>query len=154
MAWVDIADGEAGSSVRTKLNALGASNDLKAVNNALVPAAAPSTTAAGYLGAPQNLGLDAGNVALALTDCGKHLYHTDGNTRTLTIPANVSVAFPIGTVIAGVNENGAGVLTIAITTDTLRWGSSTGSRSVAANGSFTLLKVAAAVWRLTGDGIT
>jgi hypothetical protein len=120
----------------------------------LTPAAAPSTTSLGYLGAPQNLGLDSGNVTLALTDCGKHIYHSDGNTRTLTIPANGSVAFPVGTVIAGVNENGAGVLTIAITTDTLRWGSSTGSRSVAANGSWTLLKVASTLWRLTGDGIT
>lgn len=120
----------------------------------LTPAAAPSTTAIGYLGAPQNIGLDSGNVTLALTDCGKHIYHSDGNTRTLTIPANGSVAFPVGTAIAGVNENAAGVLTIAITTDTLRWGSATGSRSVAANGSYTLLKVAATLWRLTGDGIT
>lgn len=120
----------------------------------ITPAAAPSATAVGYLGAPQNIGLDSGNVTLALTDSGKHVYHSDANTRTLTIPANGSVAFQIGTVIVGVNENAAGVLTIAITTDTLRWGSSTGSRTVAANGTFSLLKVAATVWRLTGDGIT
>lgn len=30
MAWVDIANGEIGASVRTKLNALGTSNDTKA----------------------------------------------------------------------------------------------------------------------------
>lgn len=120
----------------------------------ITPEATPTTTAIGYLGAPQNLGLDSGNVTLAMSDAGKHVYHTDGNARDLTIPANGSVAFPVGTVIAGVNENGAGVVTIKITTDTLRWGSSTGQRAVAANGSFTLLKVASTVWRLTGDGIT
>ena len=120
----------------------------------VVAATGAAANTVGYIGAPHNIGLDSGNVTLALTDSGKHVYHSDGNTRTLTIPANASVAFPVGAVIAGVNENGAGVLTIAITSDTLRWGSSTGSRSVAANGSFTLLKVAATVWRLTGDGIT
>lgn len=120
----------------------------------ITPAAAPSTTAVGYLGAPQNIGLDSGNVTLALTDCGKHIYHTDANARDLTIPANGSIAFPVGTVIAGVNESGAGVVTLKITTDTLRWGSSTGQRTIAANASFSLLKVAATVWRLTGDGIT
>ena len=47
-----------------------------------------------------------------------------------------------------------GNVTIAITTDTLRWGSSTGSRTLAANGTATALKVASTTWRLTGDGIT
>ena len=112
----------------------------------------PPTNAVGYLGAPQMS--DQDDYTLVLADAGKHYYHVSGSAHTLTIPANASVAFPIGTVIAGVNENGAGILTIAITTDTLRWGSSTGSRSVAANGAFSLLKVTATVWRLTGDGIT
>ncbi len=91
---------------------------------------------------------------MALTDCGKSIYHTDGSARDLTIPANGTIAFPIGTCIAGVNENAAGVVTLKITSDTLRWGSSTGQRTIAANASFSLLKVAATVWRLTGDGIT
>lgn len=109
----------------------------------------------GYLNTiPQNIGLDSGNVTMALTDVGKHFYHTDANARDLTIPANSSVAFPVGSVMAGVNENGAGVVTMKITTDTLRWGSSTGQRTIAANASWSLLKVASALWRLTGDGIT
>lgn len=119
----------------------------------LTPAAAPSTTAIGYLGAPQNLGLDSGTVNLALTDCGKSIDHTDSNARSLVIPANGSVAFPIGTVIVGSNE-GSGVVTISITTDTLRWGSSTGSRAIAQHGSWALRKVTSTVWRLTGDGIS
>lgn len=119
----------------------------------LTPAAAPSTTAIGYLGAPQNLGLDSGNYTLVMGDCGKSIDKTTASTRTLTIPANSSVAFPVGTILCGSNE-GAGALSIAITTDTLRWGSSTGTRSVAQHGSWTLRKIASTTWRLTGDGIT
>lgn len=112
----------------------------------------PVATSVGFLGAPQMS--DQDDYTLALTDSGGHYYHVSGTPHTLTIPANASIAFPIGTVIAIVNENGAGALAIAITSDTLRWGSSTGSRSLAANGTATLLKVASTVWRLTGDGIT
>lgn len=112
----------------------------------------PPTNAPGYLGAPQNI--VSGNYTTVLTDAGKHFYHTSGSTHTLTIDSNANVAYPIGTVMAGVNENGAGALTLSITSDTLRWGSSTGSRTIAANGSFSVVKVAATVWRLTGDGIT
>ncbi len=112
----------------------------------------PVATSVGFLGSPQMS--DQDDYTLALADAGGHYYHVSGSTHTLTIPANGSIAFPIGTVIAVVNENGGGNLSIAITTDTLRWGSNTGTRTLAANGSATLLKVASAVWRLTGDGIT
>jgi len=118
----------------------------------LTPAATPSTTAVGYLGAPQMS--DQDDYTLVMADAGKHYYHVSGSTHTLTIPANASVAFPIGTVIAVLNESGGGNLSIAITSDTLRWGSSTGTRTLAANGTATLLKVTSTVWRLTGDGIT
>ncbi len=137
----------------TRANTWSGKQDFSAGGD-LTPATTPTTTAIGYLGAPQNIGLDSGNVTLAMTDCGKHVYHTDGNARDLTIPANGSVAFPVGTVIAGSNENAAGVVTLKITTDTLRWGSSTGQRTLAANATFSLLKVQSTVWRLTGDGIT
>lgn len=112
----------------------------------------PVATSVGFLGAPQMS--DQDDYTLALTDAGGHYYHVSGSTHTLTIPANASVAFPIGTVIGIVNENGGGALSIAITSDTLRWGSSTGTRSLAANGVASLLKVTSTVWRLTGDGIT
>lgn len=112
----------------------------------------PAATSVGYLGSPQMS--DQDDYTLVLNDAGGHYYHVSATPHTLTIPANASVAFPIGTVIAIVNENGAGNLTLAITTDTLRWGSSTGSRTIAADGTATLLKVTSTVWRLTGDGIT
>lgn len=112
----------------------------------------PVTNSVGFLGSPQIA--DQDDYTLALADSGGHYYHVSGTPHTLTIPANGSIAFPIGTVIAIVNENGAGNITLAITSDTLRWGASTGSRTIAANGTATLIKVAATVWRLTGDGIT
>lgn len=114
----------------------------------------PATTSVGYLGSPQIS--DSDDYTFVLSDAGKHYYHPASSSpdHTLTIPANASVAFPIGTVLAGVNEDGAGDLTIAITSDTLRWTDQVGSRTVAENGTFSLLKVASTVWRLTGDGIT
>ena len=106
----------------------------------------------GYKGAP--VVASDSTTSFALTDCGKLWYHTSGSAHTWTIPANASVAFPIGTVILLENESGGGNVTVAITTDTLRWGSSTGSRTLAANGSAAIKKVAATVWRMTGTGIT
>lgn len=96
--------------------------------------------------------------ALVLTDGEKHIFHpaADTTARTWTIPANASVAFPIGTAVTFVNENGAGVVTIAITSDTLRWAGSgtTGSRSLAANGMATALKVTSTEWCISGTGLT
>jgi hypothetical protein len=118
----------------------------------ITPAAAPTTTAIGYLGSPINT-QDA-NYTTVMSDCGKTLYHTSASTHTWTIDSNANVACPIGTQIGFSNENGGGNVTIAITSDTLRWGSSTGSRTLAANGSAVAQKMTSTLWRLTGDGIT
>ena len=92
-----------------------------------------------------------------LEDMAAEFLHpgSDATARTWTIPANSSVAFPIGTEIPGFNPNGAGVLTIS-TTDTLRLAGAgtTGSRTVAANGEFRLKKVAATEWQINGVGVT
>lgn len=112
----------------------------------------PVATSVGFLGSPQMS--DQDDYTLALTDAGGHYYHVSGTPHTLTIPANTSIAFPIGTVIGIVNEDGAGDITLAITDDTLRWTDQTGSRTIAENGTATLIKVTSTVWRLTGDGIT
>ncbi len=120
----------------------------------ITPTATPATNEIGYLGSPILTGLDSGNVAPALTDCGKTFYHTDANARNFTIPANGSIAFPVGTILAIENESGAAAVSIIITTDTLRWGSSTGTRTLAANGGCSIQKVASTVWRIRGEGIT
>jgi hypothetical protein len=118
----------------------------------LTPAATPATTSLGYLGTPLNT--QNGTYQFVMGDAGKTIYHTSGSAHTYTIPANGAVAFPIGTIVAIENENGGGNVTLAITTDTLRWGASTGSRTIAANGSAAIKKVTSTLWRLVGTGIS
>ena len=95
---------------------------------------------------------------LVLTDGGKHILHPSSDTtaRTVTIPANASVAFPVGTAVTFVNQSGAGSLTIAITSDTKRLAGAgtTGSRTLAANGVATALKIASTEWIISGAGLT
>jgi hypothetical protein len=95
---------------------------------------------------------------LVLADSGKHILHPSADTtaRIWTIPANSSVAFPIGTAVTFINQNSAGVITIAITTDTMRWAGSgtTGSRTLAANGIATAVKVTSTEWIISGTGLT
>ncbi len=89
----------------------------------------------GYRNVPQNS--KSTNYTLVLSDAGKHILHPSADTtaRTFTIPKNSSVAYEIGTALTFVNQNSAGVLTIAITTDTMRLAGAgtTGSRTLAAN---------------------
>jgi hypothetical protein len=98
------------------------------------------------------------NYIAVLSDSGKHLYHPSADTtaRTFTIPSNASVAYPIGAVLMFVNDDGAGVLTIAIDTDTLRLAGAgtTGSRTLAANGVATAVKVTSTSWIISGTNLT
>lgn len=110
----------------------------------------------GFLLIPQNSQSTA--YTLALSDSGKHILHPSADTtaRTFTIPANSAVAFPIGTAITFVNQASAGVVTIAITTDTMRLAGqgTTGSRTLAANGVATAIKLTATEWIISGTGLT
>jgi hypothetical protein len=114
------------------------------------------TDAVGFRNIPQNSQSTA--YTLVLADSGKHIFHpsVDTTARTFTIPANSSVAYPIGTAITFINQNGAGVVTIAITTDTMRLSpaGTTGSRTLAANGSATCIKVTSTEWLISGSGLT
>lgn len=104
-----------------------------------------------YIGMPQNIQNAA--YGLVLTDAGKQIYHNEVTARVYTIPANVAIAFDIGTIIEIANAAGAGTITLAITTDTLQRGdgtAGTGSRTIAASSIATIRKVEAAVWMITG----
>lgn len=118
--------------------------------------AAPGVANFGYLNIPQNS--QSAAYTLVLADSGKHILHPSADTtaRTFTIPANGSVAFPIGTAITFVNQNGAGNITIAITTDTMRLAGvgTTGSRTLTANGTATALKITATEWLISGVNLT
>ncbi len=110
----------------------------------------------GFRNIPQNS--KSANYTCVLADAGDHILHPSADTtaRTFTIPANSSVPYPIGTAITFVNQNGAGVVTIAITTDTMRLAGAgtTGSRTLAANGVATALKIAATEWIISGGGLS
>lgn len=110
----------------------------------------------GFRYIPQNA--QSAAYGIVATDSGKSIHHpaADATARVFTLPANASVAFPIGTSITFTNGNGAGVVTIALTTDTLRWAQdgTTGSRTLAANGIATALKVTATEWLISGAGLT
>jgi hypothetical protein len=86
---------------------------------------------------------------LVIGDGGKLVTMSNASASVLTIPANASVAFPVGTRIE-VAQLGAGQVTIAITTDTLYSKGSnvklTGQYSAAS-----LTKLTSTTWLLVGD---
>jgi hypothetical protein len=126
----------------------------------LAPAAIGSTVQAYdaqlFSNIPQNSQSTA--YTLVATDAQKHILHPSADTtaRTFTIPANASVAYPIGTALTFINQNGAGVVTISINSDTLRLAGAgtTGSRTLAANGLATAIKVTSTEWIISGTGLT
>jgi len=108
----------------------------------------------GYLEVPQNIQATA--YTLVLADSGKHVFHASGAAAaTYTIPANGSVAYPVGTAISFVNMSTNNV-TIAITTDTLYLigAGTTGSRTLAQFGSATALKISTTEWVISGTNLT
>ena len=106
----------------------------------------------GWRDCPQNS--KAISYELKLSDRGKQILMS-GTSLTLTIPANGSVAFPIGTTIMVVNTDTTS-LSIAITSDTLTLANSTttGTRTVARNGLATITKIGATNWLASGTGVT
>ncbi len=103
---------------------------------------------------PQNSQSAAYTTVLA--DRGKHILHpsSDNNARTFTIDSNANVAYPIGTAITFVNK--INTVTIAITSDTLTFAGAgtTGSRTLAANGIATALKIGTTEWIISGTGLS
>ncbi len=102
--------------------------------------------------------IKSANYTTVLGDAGQAIYHpaADTTARTFTIDSNANVAYTVGTVLTFVNEHGAGVITIAITSDTLRMASSgaTGSRTLAADGIATAYKMTSTSWLIYGAGLT
>ena len=116
---------------------------------------ADGTDQVGFKNIPQNS--QSADYTLVLADAGKHIFHPSGdaNARTYTIPANSSVAYPIGTALTFINMT-TEVVTIAITTDTMYLSSAgtTGSRSLALYGSATAIKMTSTTWLISGSGLT
>ncbi len=116
---------------------------------------ADGTNSVGFLVVPANS--QSAAYTCVIGDSGKSIDHpsTDANARTFTIPANASVAYPVGTCISFSNMTSQ-VVTIAITTDTmyLAGTGTTGSRSLAQYGTATARKLTSTTWLISGTGLT
>jgi hypothetical protein len=142
------------SAARTALGAAasGANTDITALDQDITITATGTIAAntIGFRGLPQNA--QTSGYTLVLADAGKHISITTGG---VTVPANGSTAFPIGTGIVIYNDSG-GSQNIGITTDTMRLAgsSSTGTRALAGYGLASLVKVASTTWVISGTGVT
>ena len=149
-----LLDDAAASNARTTLGAAasGANADITSVASTTTI----NGTVIGYREIPQNS--QSAAYTLVAGDAAKHIFHPSADTtaRTWTIPANAAVAFAIGTAVTFVNQVSGGVITIAITTDTMRLAGpgTTGNRTLAVNGIATALKVTATEWIISGTGLT
>jgi hypothetical protein len=105
---------------------------------------------------PQNSQSDA--YTTTISDANGHIYHPSADTtaRIWTIDSNANVPYPIGTELTFVNDTSAGVITIAITADTLvlAGAGTTGSRTLAASGIAKAIKMTATRWMISGTGLT
>jgi hypothetical protein len=109
------------------------------------------TNGVGYINIPQNS--QSADYTLVAADAGKHIFHpaTDTTARTFTIPANGSVAYPIGTELTIINQFGAGTITLT-SADTLRLitTGTAGFMSVIAGNKADLIKVTSTEWLVSG----
>ena len=90
-------------------------------------------------------------LTLALTHAGGYIRQTNAAAIATTVPANSSVAFPIGTNI-GLRQGGAGAIAVTAAggvTINVPTGHTAVSR--AQGSSLALIKVATDTWDLTGD---
>jgi len=97
----------------------------------------------------------AANYTMLLSDAGKTIRFTGATAaQTYTIPANASVAYPIGTMI-GIENDGSVAISLAITTDTLTWSkdNTTGTRTLAAGASAVIKKTTATTWKISGSAL-
>jgi hypothetical protein len=139
------------ATARSNLSAAasGANTDITALDQDITITATGTIAAntIGYRGLPQNS--QTSSYTLALADAGKHISITTGG---VVIPANGSIAFPVGTTIVIYNDSGS-TQTISITTDTLRQAgtTNTGSRTLAVYGLATCVKVASTTWVISGS---
>ena len=108
----------------------------------------------GYKLIPQNQ--RTGAYTLALTDIGKHIYATAGSFA-ITVPANASVAFPVGTAITIVCEDAVKTVSPAGGVALVLAGTgaaTTGTRTLAIGSVATLIKVQTDRWYISGSGVT
>ncbi len=115
-----------------------------------------SATVNGVILAPEiQQNVQNGTYTMVLSDANKQIVAVSG-TGAWTIDSNANVPYPIGTTLVFIVNGAIASRTIAITSDTLTWAptAATGTRTLAAGGIATALKVASTQWFITGVGIT
>ncbi|CAB4137917.1 hypothetical protein UFOVP325_142 [uncultured Caudovirales phage] len=111
-----------------------------------------ATASAGYMGMPQNS--RSASYTLVAADAGKHIYMT-ATGFTITIPLNSSVAFPVGTTITFVSGNAVSTTISCADTFILAGaGTAASSKTLAAYGVATAIKIASTIWIISGNGLT
>jgi hypothetical protein len=128
----------------TGITSPGTSGNLLTSDGTAWTSAAPAPILVNYA---QNI--QSADYTLVIGDAGKQIFHpaSDANFRTFTIPSNASVAFPIGTTVLFVVENGGTGIKVSINSDTLvTVDGVTGTKRVAASDVLTAIKVTTTKW--------
>lgn len=107
-------------------------------------------------GSTAGINSQSGTYVTVLGDAGKTILHpsSDNNPRTFSIDSNANVNYGLNTMITFVNQ--INTLTLAVVTDTLILAGpgSTGSRTLAANGIATAVKIASTTWIIAGTNLS
>jgi hypothetical protein len=162
VATIPVADGGTGATTaagaRTNLGAAasGANTDITALDQDVTITATGTiaATSIGYRGLPQNQ--QVSTYTLTLDDIGDHVYTTAG-AFTITIPANATTAFPIGSAITIINEDAIKTLAPAGGVTLVLAGTgaaTTGNRTLAIGSVATIIKVGTNRWFISGAGVT
>lgn len=96
------------------------------------------------------------DLTLSYGDRGALYVHSDATVRTVTIPSNAAAPLPVGFCVTFANENGAANTNVQISTDTLILvgSGSAGSRVASGAAMFTLTKITATKWYISGGGVS
>lgn len=145
--------GNTAAAARTALGAAasGANADITSIRQSTTLAAGGTLTATsiGFRGLPLSGRSQGSAITFALDDSCKLTPNTSGGW---VIPANSSVAVPIGFFFAGYNDSDSNQ-SLSINTDTLRrmGTTQTGTRQIAGRGGFTATKIKETEWVVEGN---
>ncbi len=151
--WFDIDDGRAYAFYSDVWVEFGTSAGATGATGATGPQGPTGATGAqgpaGDWSSAQTFNNQTNDYTLVLTDAGKIVELNKGTAVTLTVPANASVAFPIGSRV-DVAQQGAGQVTVSAAGGvTIR--ATPGSKLRAQYSGATLVKRATDEWFLFGD---
>jgi len=97
------------------------------------------------------------NITLSAALNGGHLYKSNTSTYDVAIPTNATLALPIGFNVTIINDGSSGNITVTPAggvTQRMAGSATAGSRTIAAYGQATLLKVGTNTWRIIGQGVS